>query len=745
MSEQAVEANHSGALSLLDPKAIQLKVGLEVHQQLATKTKLFCPCPPYAGGEESDVPQSASSDLLESSTSPATIPAETSTSDPANRGRRAFIRILRPTTSELGELDVAARFESRKEIQVRYVAESSTSCLVEADEEPPHPISQDAVDTALLFALTLGSRVVDEIHVMRKIVVDGSNTSGFQRTAVIGLGGVLSYNADRSRVSVQSIGLEEDAARALNLEKSNSKKKRQKEELQSASQTKHSPTDLAGTRAIEPEGGSEGTMKTYALDRLGTPLVEVALAPIEGTPEQVEDAARTLGRLMRSTGRVAKGLGTIRQDLNISVMNGAVIEVKGVQRLDQIRRVVLYEAARQKFFFDLAAEIRAKVGEKLEISFVNVTSDFRETHSQVLKRVLLSSAPRREMSQRSSQQGGEAEGALVLCVGVKGFSGYFGRENEFHARLGKELGAIARTYGLGGIFHSDELPGYGITQQEVDAVRRSAGLVESSDGFVLLAGARGVVLRAAETVATRIQAATLGVPPETRAASLEGETSFLRPRPGSARMYPETDIPLIKVSRERIETLKAGIPEPWDVLVTKFSSRYDLPLQLGEPMFDSDLRPLFERVVSETALGARYVASALIDTFQSLSREGADVYSIPAATLFELFKLLEEGRFAKEAMPAVLRILSKDPSLGATNALSRAGISAMSKEELTRVVDDIIRENLDLVKAKGAAGAQGALMGRVMQKVRGRADGRLVSQVLTTRLGSMDGREKVNQ
>ncbi|HZW57720.1 MAG TPA: Glu-tRNA(Gln) amidotransferase subunit GatE [Nitrososphaerales archaeon] len=687
----------------LDPKAIQLKVGLEVHQQLATKTKLFCSCPPYAGGEEGETtvvisPVTSASAITTSGSSTITLPGERAASACA---RHVFNRILRPATSELGEMDVAARFESRREMRVRYISDSHTSCLVEADEEPPHPISQEAVDTALLFALALRSRVADEIHVMRKIVVDGSNTSGFQRTAIISLGGVLQFNAGKSEVAVQSIGLEEDAARAV--------------------KTTKFPAQLG-------QGGPQQAaeeVKTYALDRLGTPLVEVALAPIEGTPEEVEDAARTLGRLMRSTGRVARGLGTIRQDLNLSIMNGAVIEVKGVQRLDQIGKVVLYESARQKFFFDMAREVRATIGDKLEIGFTEVTPVFKDTRSQVLKKAL---NPSGEMAPTSQ--------AAAICIGVRKFSGHFGRENEFHSRLGKELSAIARTYGLGGVFHSDELPNYGITQEEVDAVRKAAGL-DSSDGFVILAGERIVTSLAADAIAARIQNVTSGVPAETRAASLEGETTFLRPRPGSARMYPETDIPLIKISKARLDSLLAQIPEPWEILVAKFSARFDLPKQLAEPLFDSDLRPLFENIVSATSLAARYVASILVDTFQSLSREGADVYSIEDKNVLELFMSLSKGRFAKEAVPEVLRMLAKDRSLSVEQALSRSGLVAISEDELRRIVDEVIRDNLQLVKARGA-GAQGALMGKVMQKVRGKADGKLVSQVLALRLAGFD-------
>ena len=655
----------------LDPRAIELKVGLEVHQQLATKTKLFCSCPPYSG----DAGASSTSEPNES-----------------RKGVHEFRRILRPATSELGELDIAARFESRKDIRVRYLSEEGTSCLVEADEEPPRPINQEAVDTSLIFALALNSKIADEIHVMRKIVVDGSNTSGFQRTAVISLGGELKYNGGKSAVDVQSISLEEDAARTLKEQNADS---------------------------------TDSEERVYALDRLGTPLVEVALAPIEGSPEDVEDAARTLGRMMRSTGRIARGLGTIRQDLNISVLNGNVIEVKGVQRLDQISKIVLFEAARQKFFFDLAKEISGRLrAKKLEISTLDVTGDFKDSGSQVLRRALLRSD------------------SCVQVIVVKGFAGYFGKENEYHSRLGKELGAIAKTYGLGGIFHSDELPNYGITLSEIQSLKSRLNLA-ADDGFVLIAGAKTKVERALHALVARIQDSTEGVPAETRAASLDGETTFLRPRPGSARMYPETDIPLIQVSKERLERLERLVPEPWEARVEKFGGRYDLPRQLADPLFDSEFRSLFENIVAKNAsLSPRYVASVFVDTFQSIAREGFDVYSIDPAVLRSLFDALGEGKFAKEATPSVLRALaaSKDQSL--EGALKSLGYSAMSKEELQNVVKVTIEENQSLLRSKGTEGARGAIMGRVMQKVRGKADGKLVSEMVAALLQEQTGREE---
>jgi glutamyl-tRNA(Gln) amidotransferase subunit E len=260
-------------------------VGLEIHQQLATSTKLFCPCP-----------------IVKSEELPL-----------------SFERRLRPTQSEMGQIDAAAIFEFNKGRVNVYKWNPESACLVEADEEPPHPLNAEAMGTGFLIAQMLGSRAVDEVHVMRKIVIDGSNTSGFQRTAILALGGTL--HVEGARVGVQTITVEEDSSRVLK------------------------------------EGAQA---KEYALDRLGVPLVEIALDHVVGVPEHVEAVALSLGRSLRSTGRVARGQGTIRQDLNVSLLGGQVVEVKGVQKLNLIAKVVRYEATRQMGLVKIAEEIKRR-------------------------------------------------------------------------------------------------------------------------------------------------------------------------------------------------------------------------------------------------------------------------------------------------------------------------------------------------------------------------------------------------
>jgi len=227
------------------------------------------------------------------------------------------------------------------------------------------------------------------------------------------------------------------------------------------------------------------------------------------------------------------------------------------------------------------------------------------------------------------------------------------------------------------------------------------------------------------------------VPAETRAASIDGETTFLRPRPGSARMYPETDIPLIVVSDTHLNRLRKEVPEPWEKLVNDFARTYELPAQLAEPLFDSDRKELFQKVIGETGLSTTFVASVLIDTYVALSRSGVAVESIKDESLLELFAVLNQGKFAKEAVPEILREMAASPSISVNELLKKKGYSTINRAELESIISEVLSQNSELIKAKGIAGAKSTLMGKIMQRVRGKADGKEVSEVLSAQLASL--------
>jgi glutamyl-tRNA(Gln) amidotransferase subunit E len=617
-----------------DPAECQVKVGIEVHQQLAAPTKLFCPCPTIKSDE---------------------LPL-------------CFERRLRPSQSELGRIDPAAVFEYNKGKANQYRLNPESACLVDADEEPPHPMSSIALQTTLIIARMMKAQVIDEVHVMRKIVIDGSNTAGFQRTSVVGLGGALNF--DGKSVGVQSITVEEDSARVL---------------------------------------GEDETYRRFALDRLGVPLVEIALDPMTGNPQDVEGAALQLGRVMRSTGRVARGLGTIRQDLNVSVMGGGVVEVKGVQKLNLVAKVVRYEASRQMGMLKISEEIRKRGISEVVCKTSDVTKVFASPSSAIIKKIV-------------------EGGGRVTCVSADGVAGLLGFEPYPGIRLGKELAEIARTNSLGGVIHSDEFRKQKVTEAE-EAEVRALMSVSKDAALVLIAGPESRVSVVGVLVTDRLRAATAGVPRETRAATDDGETKYMRPRPGAARMYPETDIPEIAITADMLAKVDQLVPLPWEQRVAGYVKEYGLSQELALQVYDSGQAPLFERLAHELKLDRSVIAGVLVEIPARVTREGIAEERITPELLESVVRSLESGAFAKEAAFDVLKLLASGDAGSIGDALERLGIRTMTDAELDRLVSSVVERNRQLIAEKGDR-AFSVLMGEVMRVARGRVDGGKVSAAI---------------
>ncbi|MEO9363762.1 MAG: Glu-tRNA(Gln) amidotransferase subunit GatE [Nitrososphaera sp.] len=628
-----------------DPASIDMKVGFEIHQQLATKSKLFCNC----------------------------------SCKEAEAYGRTFVRKLRPTQSELGAYDPAAMFEFSKMRLAEYHASAGTSCLVEADEEPPHEVNPEALETALVFALALHSRVMDEVHVMRKIVIDGSNTSGFQRTMLVASGGHLEVAG--KKVGVQSICLEEDASKVL--------------------------------------GDDNRQVRKYGLDRLGVPLVEIALEPVTGKPDEIMQVALTLGRLLRASKRVARGLGSIRQDVNVSILGGAVVEVKGVQQLDQLIKVIEHEATRQHGLFLIAERLKENkiskdgIGDRVQ----DVTDLLSKSQSKVVKKIFEGARP------------------VFRAIRAKGFAGMIGYEPYPGIRLGKELGELVRFYDLGGVFHSDELPNYGITREEVESVRARLEL-QSNDAFVIVGGPEEKVAFAADAIIRRLQAALAGVPAETRAATLDGRTVFSRPRPGAARMYPETDMPTIPVTGKTLDALAGKVPRPWDEVVDSIAKKYNMNTKLASQIFDSDYLAIFEEIVASTKVQPTFVASKLTEDITSLQRQGLNPAALTDQIIAEVFAKLDAGAIAKESVILIFEKLMKKEAATVDDAVKALGVSSIGDDELAAALDKVISDNMAQVKEKGM-GALSMLMGRSMAVLRGKADGQKINAMLKEKLEKM--------
>lgn len=612
-----------------------VKVGIEIHQQLDTKEKLFCGCRTVLRDEEPDY---------------------------------AVRRRLKATASEMGHVDSAALFEFGRGKVFSYQGYRDTTCLVELDEEPPHDLNREAVDISLTVAQFLNMRAVEEIHVMRKIVIDGSNTTGFQRTAKVAFGGWLLDG--KERIGMQSLCLEEDAARKVS-------------------------EDEAGT--------------TYRLDRLGIPLVEIATAPDITSGEQAGRVALAMGKVLQATGRIKRGLGTIRQDLNVSVEGGTRVEIKGVQELGTIAQVVENEATRQRGLLEIRDELANRGVTRVASGVRDVTEVFSGTSSKVLRRAL-------------------DAGGRIKAVVLPGFNGLLKRELQPGRRLGTELSDRAKvSAGVGGIFHSDELPAYGIT--EVDVSRLAAELSSGKgDCIVFVAAEAGVADAALAAVVERASLALKGVPAEVRAANADGTTRFMRPMPGSARMYPETDVPSIVVSEGMIEGIRGRLPELLDAKAERYVKEYALSRDLAELIVDSPHSGAFESLVKEDGLSPSFVAATFEYTFKMLRREGFDVEGIDRSKIREVLLRVHKGEVGKEAVPDVFRWLTGNKG-SVDDALGGLSLGRVGDEGLRKAVEEIVDRNIDMVRSQGER-AISPLMGDLMKSYKGKVDGKALHAML---------------
>jgi glutamyl-tRNA(Gln) amidotransferase subunit E len=294
---------------------------------------------------------------------------------------------------------------------------------------------------------------------------------------------------------------------------------------------------------------------------------------------------------------------------------------------------------------------------------------------------------------------------------------------------------MVKFYDLDGVFHSDELPNYGITDKEVTAIRKKLQL-HDVDAFVIVGGPKNVVGAAADAIVQRLKAATTGVPAETRAANADGTTVFLRPRPGAARMYPETDIPTIPVTESMLRDLADKVPRPWDEIIDSIAKKYELNRVIASQIFDSDYLGTFESIVGNTGISPTFVASKLTEGLASLQKQGLDVTALTGEMFADIFRRLDSGSIAKESVLVIFEKLARKEASTVDEAISVSGMSSISDQELSVMLDGIIRDNAKAVKEKGM-GALSTLMGRAMSNLRGKADGQKINQLLKDKLEKM--------
>jgi len=608
----------------LNFKLLGLRTGLEIHQQLDTKYKLFC----------KSTTQMSEKDAVE-----------------------VVKRKLHSVAGELGTFDAATQFESTRQRLSNYQVFEKENCLVETDEEPPHELNLDALRIALQIALLLNCEIPDELHVMRKTVTDGSNTSGFQRTILIGMNGFLKYMG--KKIPITYINLEEDAAAIV---------------------------------------GEEEDTATFRLNRLGVPLVEIGTGILEDyTPEEIEDIAFQIGMICRSTS-VKRGIGTIRQDVNVSIRGGVRSEIKGVQELGLLSKIVENEAQRQVAMIEIRNSLKRRGVKKVGAEPQDVTLLLRSTKSKILK--------------------GMIDNHLTIYgMKISGFGGMLKREISPARTLGKDLAEFVSIFGLKGIIHSDEdVTKYNATE---DFEKLRQHFAARSEDAIILLGEYKTNGSVAEQIVRRMNQIVVGLEKETRAANDDGTSRFMRPLPGSARLYPETDVLPMPLSKDFLEKLKKELPEPWAKKFEKFKSKYRLSEDLARQMMQSENFNFFERIVTQTKADPTIVANTFISTLKDLERrEKIELSRISEKHYFDIFNALAEGKILKEALPELFKYFAAKPGETVASAIEELSLSPISASDLNKMIKELLEQSQNLTYEKA--------VGLIMSKVRGRIDAQVV-------------------
>ncbi len=576
-----------------------------------------------------------------------------------------ILRHMRPTLSEMGVYDGTALMEFKTKKEIIYRINRNTVCTYEMDDTPPFLINEDALDIALGIGMLYNCNIVDELHIARKQYLDGSIPTGFQRTAIYAVDGWIPYKD--KKVKIVQMSIEEDSCREV--------------------------LDV-------------GHDRYYNTDRLGMPLIETVTEPAMHTPFEVAEVGRLCSKLVRSTHKVRRGIGAARQDVNVSVTGGTRVEIKGVPRIPMIPLLTYNEAMRQWNLLRLREELKRR----------NITQETFQAESfditNVLKKVSYAPLINAVISNMK-----------IKCVVLKGFSGILHWQTQTNTYFSKEISdrvrVIACLTTIPNMIHSDSKSDT-ITSAEWLKVGKTVNAA-NDDTMVIVWGTDEDTTTAVKEIIIRAHEATIGIPSETRQALSDGTNGFERILPGADRMYPDTDLPPKRITKERLCSLKEWIPE-------QFWKRQEWYRQLGIPsdvieeLSISKYAELFKTAVSEWKVKPTTAAVFLIQYAKRLKKNGCMTEFMNEGMFEGILKSYAEGKIPQDALLKVLRTVVE---LGAfTDEVIQSQISEQElEEEIARVKDELSR-----VRIKRKENYQEILMGKLMEKLRGRIDAKIVAK-----------------
>lgn len=592
-----------------------------------------------------------------------------------------ILRHMRPTLSELGEYDGTALMEFKTKKEIIYQINHQTVCTYEMDDTPPFEINQQALDISLQIAQLMHYQMVGEIHIARKQYLDGSIPTGFQRTTIVGVNGWIPYK--ERRIGLIQLGLEEDACREV--------------------------SDI-------------GHQRVYITDRLGMPLIETVTQPEMHTPQEVAEVANILRWLVRSTGRVRTGIGAARQDVNVSITGGTRVEIKGVPRIPMIPRLIYNEAMRQYALLNIREILHHRnIKEKtFQATDDDVTALVQKTIWEPI-----AAAIRRE--------------ERVYCVNLKGYAEILSHRtqtgNSFSKEISDRVRVIACLTRLPNILTSEG------TEVTIDSfiwnkIRRKMQAT-SRDALILVWGPEVDVATAVQEIKTRAREATVGIPNETRQVLPDSTNGFERILPGADRMYPDTDLPPLEITGERLQKLDQQNPRPlWERIETY--KEWGVPQHLLIPIASNPNAPFFESIIEKHQLPAPKVACFLYEHTKHWKRKGLLLPKLSQSDWNLFFESVKKNSALWQKGVDLFEDYLQAENQSFKNLLDIFQSSSVPQKQIVSEISDIIAENINTVPPDKL---EKVCMGKSMNIFKGYVLAQNVEQELQEQLAGKAGHE----
>ena len=585
----------------------------------------------------------------------------------SNKYDAEILRHMRPTLSELGEYDGTALMEFKTKKEIIYRINRETVCTYEMDDTPPFLMNEEALDIALEIGMLYGSTIVDELHIARKQYLDGSIPTGFQRSAIYAVDGEIPFK-NRS-IKIIQLSIEEDSCREV--------------------------TDV-------------GHQRVYLTDRLGMPLIETVTAPDMYTPQEVAEAAEIFSRLVRCTGKVRRGAGSAREDVNVSVTGGTRIEIKGVPTISKIPMLTYNEAMRQWNLLRLRNELKQRGirGNNFEAIGVDITNILKHPHYLPIKEAI-------------------DAGLEVKCVVLRGFRGLLHWQTQTNTYFSREISdrvrVIACLTTIPNIIHSDSR-GDTLTSAEWQKIKKTVG-ASDEDTMVIVWGGKEDTLTAVKEIIIRAKEAAIGIPSETRQALSDGTNGFERILPGADRMYPDTDLPSQMITEERLMRLKTGLPECYWAR-EKWYKKLNVPRENIKSLAMSKFAALFETLVKDHKIDPVLASVALIQYPKRLKKKGYKSELLNSEMMRGIFEAFKLGLLSREG---ILSAMGESIKLG--KFYPELLPKPCTEYELNSVITDS-KKVLEKIELFNEENEIKVLMGLVMSLLRGRIDGKIVAEKL---------------